>query len=215
MVRRPGIRGRFEGLPEEQIAEVERMLKEGGFHVGVGGYDLVLLEEAWRGATRAQAALEGGRTGEEAGAAAATILCSSAACEARLSEYLAHSEFAHGDLPKELLQVRSNSNAREQWRDLLKYVRPSFDLGTSAEYLRLGCLFRLRDLVAHRNARTRLLDSWPPEIEPCIKQGTIPVRKAENADWTSVVFVAEVAAWAADVAREWLEKADELVPFTC
>lgn len=215
MVKRPGIRGSIEGLPEEEVAESERMLKEGGFKVGIGGYDSVLMEEAGRGAARAKAALEAGQTNEEAGAAAAAILCSSAACEARLSEYLAHYEFANGELPEELLCVRSNRNAREQWRDLLKYVTPSVDLGTNSSCLRLGCLFRLRDLVAHRNARARKLDTWPAGIEACVKQGVIPVRKTENADWTSVIFVSEVAEWASKVAKDWLEEADELAPFEC
>lgn len=215
MVRRPGIRGRFEDLPEEQVAELERMFKEAGFRVGVSGYDQVLVEEAERAASRAQSALEKRDSGAEAGAAAAAILCSSAACESRLSEYLAHYEFASGPLPEELRRVKSNRNARQQWRDLLRFLRPDFDLGTSAEYRRLGCLFQLRDLVAHRNAKAIPLDTLPEGIEPCVRQRVIPVRRAENVDWTSIIFVAEVARWSARVAREWMDKADELAPFIC
>ena len=215
MTDRPGIRGSLDGVPEEGIAELERMLKVRGFRVGIGGYDRVLLDEAKRSAERARVALEGGRSGEEAGATASAILCSSAACEARVSEYLAHEELMKGPLDEALSQIRSNRNAREQWRDLLRHVAPQFEAGRSTEYQQLGCLFRVRDLVAHRNARARELDTWPPLIEPCVRQGRIPVRDAQNADWTSVLFVAEVASWAASVAEDWLEMARELAPTTC
>ena len=204
-----------EGVSEEEVREMERRFKEAGGKIGVGGYDTVLLEEAERCALRARSAGEDGSSREEAGATAAAILCASAACEARLSEYLAHCEFAGGDLPEELARIRNNSNAREQWRDLLRHVRPEYELGTSVEYLRLGCLFRLRDLVAHWNARLMELSSFPEAIAPCVQQGTLPVREAENADWTSVVFVHEVATWAAETAAEWLNKAKELAPFVC
>lgn len=187
-----------------------------GALVGVGGYDQILLEEASRAALRAKRASRTGKLRLEAGAAAAAILCAAASCEARVSEYIAHAEFlGGGPLPPELEQIRSRWDAREQWNLLLAYCAPSYELGSSREYLALGCLFQLRDHVAHRHARLALTGTWPKKLEACVRQGTIPVRQAKGADWTSAVFVHEVATWAHAVARRWLRIADDLAPLRC
>ncbi len=190
-------------------------LKLGGMNVTVGGYDLVFLEEAKRAATRSLRASRRGEPRLEAGGAAAAVLCAAAACEARVSEFLTRWEAMLGPLPAELDQARGNPDALEQWKIVVRFHRPDFALGSSEEYRRLGCLFRLRDHVAHRHARLLQLDEWPRRLSDCVRQRTIPVRKAKASDWTSVIFVHEVAKWAAQTASAWLTLAGELVPETC
>ncbi len=106
-------------------------------------------------------------------------------------------------------------NPHEQWKHLLGYVASELDLGGCIEFQRLGCLFVLRHHVAHRHARLSKLDSFPERLEPCVTQGMIPVRDAENVDWTSVTFVHEVALWAFETARDWIVLADEVAPLRC
>lgn len=180
--------------------------------VVVGGYDSVLLAEAERSANRAEEASCSSDAPAEAGAAAAAILCASAACEARVSEYLAISEFVEDGLPPALEEIRGIWDAREQWNRLLKERAPSFDPGASREYLAIGCLFRLRDHIAHRHARIADVGTFPLKLDDCARQGVIPVRRVEHADWTSVVFVHEVARWAANAGREWIPLAKSLLP---
>jgi hypothetical protein len=191
-----------------------QIIKTAGFSFGVSGIDAILLDEAKRATARAQRGFKKGDFSYEAGATAAAILCSSAACEARLSEYLAHYEFASGTLPEDLERIRQNRDALEQWRLLFRSEKPEFNCGTCSEYAALGCLFRLRDLVAHRGARLVPLDSFPERIQDCVRQGILPVRKSSAKDWTRVIFVHEVAKWASETATTWLRIVDEIFPFT-
>jgi hypothetical protein len=175
----------------------------------------VLLDEADRSAARAREAFDAGVRQLEWGASASAVLCAAAACESRLSEYLAHWEFASGDLPPELAAIRSETNALSQWRTLLAHHSPDFDKGSSREYLRLGCLFRTRDVVAHRNARLRLIGGVPEQIADCVRQQVVPIRKQLTDEWPAGVLVHDVALWACETARDWLRIAERLVPFVC
>jgi len=178
----------------------------------VSGYDRVFLEEATRSAARSRQGRSQGDSRLEAGGAAAAILCSVAACEAYVSEYIARTELAAGALRSKLQEIQQDSDALRQWNSLLKEYSSSFGAGRSREYLALGCLFQVRDLVAHRNARTLPLGTFPTSLSDCVRQRIIPVHKATNADWTSVLFVAEVAEWAEQTARVWLGLADQHLP---
>lgn len=178
----------------------------------VSGYDSVFVKEAERSAVRAEQARGDGVPILEAGAAAAAILCASASCEAAVSEYLAKLEFAGTRTPAEILAIRNHPDAATQWKMLLKLLAPNFALGSSREFLALGCLVELRNLVAHRNARTSPVGTFPLSLSNCVRQRVVPVRPAANADWTSVIFVAEVAAWAATTARAWLDLVGKLLP---
>ena len=204
--------------------ELSNLRRRGGFllvpgsgleslRVAVGGYDRILLHEARRSATRSLLAFNEDDAAGEAGATAAAILCAAASCEARASEYLAHREFTLGELSDELKRVRQNWDGLEQWRLLLQQEAREFGVGESREYLALGCLVRVRNLVAHRNARLLPLDSFPDGLDDCIRQGTLPAREASGVDWTSVIFVHEVAQWAYDSAFNWLKLADKVVPY--
>lgn len=198
-------------LPLEFLEE----LRARGWQTASGGFDSVLLDEAEQSAARALVASQVGRGRSEWGASASAILCAAAACECRVSEYLAHWEFASGELPPELAAIRRVPDALAQWRALLRSRAPSYDLSNSREYQQLGCLVRLRDVVAHRNSRWRQVGAVPEQISDCVRQHVIPIRQQLSTDWPSAVLVHEVAAWAATTSRQWLKVADDLVPFVC
>jgi hypothetical protein len=174
------------------------------------GFDRVLLSEAARGVTRAKKGAAQEDADVVAGATAAAILCSAAACEARLSEYVTRQESLR-TLPEHFVQtIRDEWDALEQWRLLLRQVAPTYKFGNNRVYLALGCLFELRNVVAHRHARAMVVGTRPRGIEPCIAQRTIPARKVETPmDWTSTVYVPEVAEWAFKTASDWLAIADQ------
>jgi len=201
--------------PGDFLAQLGNELKSLGFRVGISGYDQVFIDEAKRSVARSMQAFRRKNFHLEAGAAASAILCAAASCEARLSEYLAHWEFASGELPKELAELRNMWDARRQWNKLLRYRAPTYDLGASKEFRALGCLFLLRDHIAHRHARLMHLDTWPTKLEDCVRQGSIPVRSIQDTDWTAGVFVYEVAAWAFETAKAWFIIVDKLVPMVC
>lgn len=195
--------------------EVLEGLKAAGWKSGSSGLDSVLLEEAETSAKRAKEAFQMGKRRSELGATASAILCASAACECRVSEYLAHWEFASGPLPAELAAIRLERDALEQWRLLLRNRAPGYDLGSCREYQRLGCLLRLRDLVAHRNARMRPVGAMPDLIADCVRQGVLPIRQDIHSEWPRAVLVHEVADWATQTANRWLNVANDLVPLVC
>lgn len=203
--------------PDEPILtpELLELIKVSGFNFCSSGYDLILLGEARRSAERAQTARNAKNSTLEWGATASAILCAAAACEARMSEYLAHWEFASGPLPADLEAIRKKWDAREQWGILLRSRAPDYDLGSSQTYRQLGCLMRLRDLVAHRNARLQRVGEVPSRIIDCVRQRVIPVSQSGGGDWPSVVLISAVADWAVEVSDEWLALAEQLVPTHC
>ncbi|MFQ5852195.1 MAG: hypothetical protein ACE5JU_16630 [Candidatus Binatia bacterium] len=195
--------------------EILADLKARGWKLGSSGLDSVLVEEAETSAARAREAFQSGKRRSEHGASASAILCAAVACECRVSEYLTHWEFASGPLPAELAAIRRHPDALEQWRLLLRSRAPHYDLGSSRDYQHLGCLARLRDLVAHRNARLRPVGGVPEQIADCIRQAVIPMRQGVDGEWPSAVLVHEVAEWSAQTAKRWLKVADDLVPLVC
>lgn len=165
------------------------------------GFDNVFIEEARKAAKRAADAATRDDAGTAAGATATAVLLSAAACEARLAEYVTRRESEFGT--EFVAQVRDQSDLREQWKQVVKEVASDFDLGTK-EFLALGCLFKLRNLVAHRHAKFLPLGKWPKELQDCIAQKAIPVDKTGGMDWTSATYVHEVAEWAHQTAAKWL-----------
>jgi len=174
------------------------------------GYDHVFLieaERAWKRAEQAKAAKDS--TGE-AGATAAAVLCAAAACEARMSEYLAQQEDTQ-QLDKWFVDcVRNERDALKQWRLLLLRRVPDFAAGTSTEYLNLGCLFQLRNVIAHRSALIRPYGEWPKQLRDCTTQNRVPADTQGTMDWTSVAFLSKVAEWSATTAEQWLSEMDRL-----
>lgn len=181
----------------------------------LGGLDKVLLREAASCADRSRLAADANDLSGEAGSACAAILAAAAACEARLSEYLAHEDCMGDGLSEELKNVRRNPNAREQWKDLLRIRRPAFVSGSSREFGALGCLYKLRDLVAHRFAQLSMPEALPDSIVDCVRQRLIPSRRRDGAEWTTALFVHEVAAWAAETGNAWVELVDRELPIHC
>ena len=179
------------------------------FRVMIRGFDRVFLAEAKLAAERADAAFARNDTPGVAGAMAATVLLAVAACEARLSEFVTEHESELGTTA-ETIRENLRGQALDQWRELLKAKAPAFRRGDSTEYLALGCLFRLRDLVAHRNARFMRLGEWPKELADCVRQHAIPVTPSHEIDWTSIAYRHDVAIWAHKTVADWLRTAASL-----
>jgi len=189
------------------------LLQERGYHVGTSVVSAFLLSEARLCSRRASRAVRAKDLGREAGASASAILDSAAACEARLSEYLAHVEYSNGPAAPDLAAVRSNRNAQLQWKQLFNELAPHIELRDN--YRQLGCLMRLRDVVAHRNSRLRLIGDFPPTLAECVRAGVIPVRHPSFGYWALDVLSAVTAKWAASVATEWIAFAEETFPIGC
>jgi hypothetical protein len=176
-----------------------------GFEVFIGGFDRVFLAEARKAADRAGEGLRQRDSTAVAGAAAAAVLLATAACEARLSEYLTEHAKEIGESAVNAL--RQEPDAFKQWRALLAQRAPTYPLDSSSP---VACLFRLRDLVAHRNARFMRLGEWPEKLKDCVAKNAIPVHKSNEIDWTSGVYVHQVAMWAYQTATDWLTAVSSL-----
>lgn len=178
----------------------------------VAGFDLVFLNEARLAADRAaQAHLEERSARQVAGATAASVMCAAAAIEARLSEYVTYQENHNGLSEEAIKRIRDRkASPPERWKRLLSEVASGkFDAG-SAEYATMDCLFDLRNVVAHRNARVLHFGEWPKHIKGCVQNKTIPVRVGPDLEWTSSTYLHPVAEWAYKTARSWLNLASEL-----
>lgn len=145
------------------------------------GYDTILLEEAIRAARRVGEASPRARLG----AAAAAVLCAAAACEARMSEYLAMSEIGGTRTHPEIERLRREPDAARQWKRLLRLVWPKFDLagrlratkGGGATGVRQGG----RDDALARDVR------WPsPQEAPGSGAGGLPVSAREPRESPTV-----------------------------
>lgn len=173
--------------------------------VMIRGFDRVFVAEAKRAAERAADAARRSDVPEVAGAAAAAILLSAAACEARLSEYVTEHSNSVGE--RTIKALRQEPDALKQWRLLLARLAPAHAVDASSP---VGCLFKLRDLVAHRNARLMRLGDWPTKLKDCVAKNRIPVTKSKEIDWTSAIYNSKVAEWAYGTAADWLTTANSL-----
>lgn len=169
------------------------------FRVLIRGFDRVFIAEAKLAAERATSASRRGDVPGIAGAAAAAILLAAAACEARLSEYVGEHAKTVGE--KAIKAIREQPDALKQWRILLSRLAPSYVLDGSAP---VACLFKLRDLAAHRHARYLPPGEWPEKLKDCVAKDAIPVTKSKEIDWTSGVYQQHVAIWAYETAANWL-----------
>lgn len=202
--------------PTDLFQRVAETLREEGILVGVGGYDRILLGEAERCAKRAEKADNAGNANEEAGSTAASVLTASAACEARLSEHLSHWNFARGPLPEDLKALRGpRLSPPEKWKRLLKAEAADLDLGECTTYDHLGCLYLVRNVVAHRHARGMEYGDWPDKLQDCVAQGLLPMETEKSYHWTSVLFRHPIARWATETAASWLNLVDKKCPMRC
>lgn len=80
----------------------------------IRGFDRVFVAEAKRATMRAADAARRSDVPEVAGAAAAAILLSAAACEARLSEYVTEHSKTVGE--RTIKALRQQPDALKQWR---------------------------------------------------------------------------------------------------
>ncbi|HEY6091834.1 MAG TPA: hypothetical protein VIV83_07575 [Gemmatimonadales bacterium] len=180
----------------------------------IEGFDEVFLAESLRAADRATEAMKASDAPGVAGATGAAVLLATAACEARLSEFVSTHETSIGAAAVDEIRrpSRDRGDAAKQWRLLLANRASTFDCENSHEFKALRCLFVLRDLVAHRGARHLRLGEWPEQLTRynCIAEKTIPVDETDGVDWTSAVYVQRVALWAAETAQKWLAVASGL-----
>jgi hypothetical protein len=148
-----------------------------------------------------------------AGATAGAILLAAAACEARLSEFLAKKEL-RGEYTEEFLEcVRERTrDPAERWKLVMRKV--SSGEGTTADFEKqrfesLKCLFKLRNHVAHRSARPTIPGDWPDRLASCAVS-VIPTASGPGISWTSALLVPDVAEWSVGTAGKWLDQADRL-----
>lgn len=195
--------------------EILQLLQKSGMRVGNSALHSALIEESKELTARAKKIADPGAPGAELGCAACAILSASAACESRLSEYLAHWEFIRGPLPTEIAKLREIRDGAKQWRILIRSLVPDYKLGECHEFLHLGCLYRLRDQVAHCNSRLRRFGEPPEKVADCFRQGIIPLSDKSSAIWPIGFISAEVAEWASECADAWIKKADKYIPLSC
>ncbi|HMA42989.1 MAG TPA: hypothetical protein VKO86_03150 [Gemmatimonadales bacterium] len=98
--------------------------------VMIRGFDRVFVAEAKRAAERAADAARRSDVPEVAGAAAAAILLSAAACEARLSEHVTEHSKTVGE--RTIKALRQQPDALKQWRLLLARLAPAHALDASS-----------------------------------------------------------------------------------
>lgn len=180
----------------------------------VVGYDLVLIDEAQRCVARARAAEANGDADVEAGSTCAAILCAAAACEALLSEEVTSMELPGraADPDDFVSRVRRGRSCYEQWRVFLRGIKHGSEIIESVAYQDLVCLVKLRNHIAHRRAGYLPKGQWPDELSECIGSRHLPIRETPEADWTSVVLVADVANWAYEKALAWMQCTASFTP---
>jgi len=182
--------------------------ESGSIESEVVGYDQVFLEEAERAVLRAKSGEVANNPRAIAGATAAAVLCAAAACEALLSEYVTRQDSARRrkqqtTLSKEDVEgIRKRRGAVTRWEALLTAVGATANL-QGGEYHSLRCLFKLRNVVAHRNARAMPLGTWPECLRDCVSviRG---LKRDPPVDWTSAAYNPEVAEWAHRTADTWI-----------
>jgi len=139
------------------------------------------------------------------------VILAGAAFEAHLGEFLSAPGFR-----------QMFSQELEQWRDqpprpydVLKTILKRLgvvDLSVLTWYQELRCLFELRNHVAHYYPEPRPVGSFPEKIQTnCIQKKIVHPAGDDAMDWTSRLFVASVAARAADIALSAIQEFDKVV----
>ena len=181
----------------------------------VVGFHRILLDEATVCAGRARQAAEVGNRRAEVGATASAVLSAAAACETYLSEFVARAEMFEV-LPQETCEtIRNERDAAKGWKIVFRSRSPDYKFDACSEYRLLACLLKLRNHVAHRHSRPTVVDSWPPELVDCIRQGAIPAAQKRFFDWGTAIYGKKVALWATKVASDWFDLVEGEVEFSC
>lgn len=181
------------------------LIKDSGLRTEGSGIHKVFLKHAKQSSERALKASEEKTIEDEISESASSILFSVLACESIISEYITHFEFSSSSIPNELEKLRRESDPLVKWKTLLKYSDPSIQLSENTHYLRFSCLIKLRNSIAHRSARMLSAKSYPKEFAPCIKQKIIPEPKEFRGNWILTILNPEMAQWAYEVAKDWLD----------
>jgi hypothetical protein len=164
----------------------------------VAGIENVILEEAQRAAAAAAAAPTGR---EAAGKTIAAIVLAVAAVEAQSGTWAA---LFKGDYGVDDVVLRSwrRRSPDQIVKDIVKRVEPSSTVGRNKWHQHLVALVRLRNVCAHYYPEFLLPGTWPPLIEPYVKNGTFTVVGDDTMDWTSRILVPRTAAAAVEYALE-------------
>ncbi len=189
------------------------LIKTSAFRTEGSGIYKIFLDHAKRSSNRALKAREKEEFEEEISESASSVLFSALSCESIVSEYITHFEFSSSEVPDELLKLRSESDPLAKWKVLLKHGEPNINLSSNISYLKLSCLIKLRNCIAHRKARLLKANSFPEEIAPCIKQKIIPEPSEFRGTWILTILNHDVATWAYEAAKEWLDFANNYVVF--
>jgi hypothetical protein len=187
------------------------LIKDSGFRVEGSGLHNVFMVHAKKSFERAQQASDDENFEAEISESASSILFSVLACESVVSEYITHFEFSSSEIPKELEQLRKESDPLVKWKTLLKYSEPDINLSENVIYLKLSCLIKLRNSIAHRNARMISAKDFPIEFDSCIKQKIIPKPDEFRGSWLITILNPTTAKWAHEVAKEWLDWSKDYV----
>lgn len=187
------------------------LIQESGFKTEGSGFHEVYLSQASRSVKRAIEAKKLEKFEEELAESASSIIFSALACEAVISEYITHFEFSSSDIPEEIEKLRRERKPIKKWKALLKYSTPDLKLNEIDNYLKLSCLFKLRNVIVHRNARMLKAGSFPKEIAPCISQKVIPEPSEFRGTWINSILNPKIAQWSYNTAKEWLEFSNDYV----
>lgn len=188
-----------------------RLFKESGFHAEGSGLHKIFLKHSKKSSERARKASLEENLEEEISESASSILFAVLACESVVSEYITYFEFSSSEIPEELENLRKESDPLLKWKTLLKYSDPDIQLNENVNYLKFSCLIKLRNSIAHRNARMLSAQSFPKEFAPCIKQNIIPEPTEFRGSWLLTILNPEIAKWAYEAAKEWLEWSKDYV----
>jgi len=187
------------------------LMNDSGFRTEGSGLHEVFLKQSKKSYERALKESQEGNFDEEISESASSILFAVLACESVISEYITYFEFSSSKIPGELKKLRNEADPLLKWKTLLKYSDPEIQLNENVKYLKLSCLIKLRNTIAHRNARLLSTNSFPKEFAPCIRQKIIPEPTEFRGNWLLTILNPEIAKWAYDVAKEWLEWSKDYV----
>lgn len=187
------------------------LIKESEFRVEGSGLHKIFLKHSKKSSERAREASQEEKFEDEISESASSVLFAVLACESVVSEYISHFEFSSSEIPEELESLRKQSDPLLKWKTLLKYSDPAIQLSDNVTFLKLSCLIKLRNSIAHRSARMLSAQSFPKEFAPCIKQNIIPKPSAFRGSWLLTILNPEIANWAFEVAKEWLEWSNDYI----
>lgn len=172
-------------------------------------FDIALLGDARLQLRRARRARATGVAARHGAASFAGIVLAVAACEAYLSEIVAHLTTTGKILPAQRLKIQREDRLWKKFNRLVRLFDTS-GVTTSPIYRAFQALIVLRNCLVHRSAEFLTPQEWPKDLRN--HRTTIPHVSTAGLDWTSRVLDAGTAAWAVNIATAWLRLVKSHVP---